>query len=233
MNRFSTLALALVLAAPGLAQVPRSFGVQARLHESGAPVTDPTTVTLALYDVASGGASFHSELQMVFPDANGVFATTLGPGLDPEDFGGDAWLGVSIDGSPETTPRVAVLPAPSALRAGAAETLVHHSVVFQVTDGTSSVSVGDRSAVLLDWSARTSAATFSIHLPDPAAAPGRQVTVATIDSGASLPRNMEFTSPGGDIAGQTSPVGVSFTDRTESFLFMSDGTNWVVVGGAG
>lgn len=139
------LMLSVILALPGTAPAaaPRLLEVQARLTDSGgAPVTDPTTVTLAIYDQDSGGVALHTEDDAVAPDGTGVFVTTLGdapaPALPPGIFGGQLWLGVAIDGGSELGPRRPFRAAPYAFRAVVAEEVAATADLalggFRITD---------------------------------------------------------------------------------------------------
>ena len=116
LSRSALLALALLAAAPALAQAPRLIPYQGVLTDGGAPVTSATNVTFSLFDVASGGAALWTETQSVTPDANGVFAVQLGSVSDLDDlsFGDPLWLEVSVGGA-ALGPRTALGAVPYAL----------------------------------------------------------------------------------------------------------------------
>lgn len=118
--------IGLLTAPPLLAQISDEIRVQGRLTTpGGAPITDPTTVTFRVHSHVSAGVVNFTETEIVTPDATGTFQAVLGDGvaLDPEIFAEPRWLGVEIDGGGELTPRIAMLPAPSALRAKSAKGL--------------------------------------------------------------------------------------------------------------
>lgn len=128
----STLILALSLVASASAGIPHTLQVQGRLQTSGgAPVTDPTTLTIRVHDADSGGNTDYTEVDVVIPDSEGVFATVLGDGgsLDSSLFEDPRWLSFEIDSEGEMAPRQAVLPVPSALRAESAATLAPTTTV--------------------------------------------------------------------------------------------------------
>ncbi len=95
---------------------------------NGKPLTATVGVTFLLYKDAEGGAPLWLETQNVSPDKNGHYTAMLGStsshGLPPEIFAaGEAhWLAVQISGQAEQ-PRVLLVSAPYALKAGDAETL--------------------------------------------------------------------------------------------------------------
>lgn len=85
---------------------------------TGQPVADGTyAMIFKLYDVVSGGAALWTETKNV-PVAGGLFSTALGDTtpLAQSLFNGQAlWLGITVGGDLEATPRQAVLPVAYAL----------------------------------------------------------------------------------------------------------------------
>ncbi len=94
----------------------------------GAPLTGVVGVTFALYSEAMGGAPLWLETQNVTADSNGRYTVLLGAtkpeGLPMELFSSEQarWVGAQVDGQAEQ-PRVRLVSAPYALKAGDAETL--------------------------------------------------------------------------------------------------------------
>ena len=94
----------------------------------GNPVTGVAGITFSLYAESSGGAPLWSETQNVRPDPAGRYTVLLGAskseGLPVGLFTSEQahWVGVSIEGQPEE-PRILLVSAPYALKAGDAETL--------------------------------------------------------------------------------------------------------------
>jgi len=108
------------------AQVPRRFGVQGRLEDSaGQPQTGATSLTLRLFDQASGGSPLHQETATVDLDAAGRFRTALGDlsPLDPAELDTSLWLEVEPSSGP-LGPRLPLLPAPTSLASVHAEGLL-------------------------------------------------------------------------------------------------------------
>ena len=95
---------------------------------NGKPVTGTVAVTFSLYSEQSGGAALWMETQNVQPDLHGYYTVLLGStssnGLPSDIFvAGEAhWLGVQVQGEDEQ-PRVLLVSAPYALKAGDAQTL--------------------------------------------------------------------------------------------------------------
>jgi hypothetical protein len=95
---------------------------------NGRPRTSDVAVTFSLYSEQTGGAALWMETQNVEPDSRGHYTVMLGStsssGLPADIFvSGEAhWLGVQAQGQ-EEQPRVLLVSAPYALKAGDAQTL--------------------------------------------------------------------------------------------------------------
>src|SRR6476646_10171233 len=91
-------------------------------------MTGVVGITFSLYEEQSSGAPLWSETQNVQADANGHYSVLLGTtkpdGLPAELFTSEQarWVGVQISGQAEQ-PRVLLVSAPYALKAGDAETV--------------------------------------------------------------------------------------------------------------
>ncbi len=111
------LCLAMVFGT-SVADVPQTMSYQGVLSDgSGVPVPDGTyNLTFRLYSVAIGGTSLWGETQtLVVEDA--IFNAILGSVTTLSlPFDNPYWLGVSVDGGAELTPRVALTAAPYAFR---------------------------------------------------------------------------------------------------------------------
>jgi len=117
------LSLCLLLAGDALA-VPTQVGHQGRLLSSGSPLEGDYEVTFTVHDAAIGGGAVWSET-LTLTLSDGYYAAALGSDagnpLDDTVFdGGDLFLGVSVDGGAELSPRQQVNSAPFAVRAGVA-----------------------------------------------------------------------------------------------------------------
>ena len=95
---------------------------------NGNPLTGVVGITFALYSEETGGAALWLETQNVTADRNGHYVVLLGStkpdGLPTELFTTEQarWVGVQVSGQPEQ-PRVLLVSAPYALKAGDAETI--------------------------------------------------------------------------------------------------------------
>ena len=94
----------------------------------GSARTGVVGITFALYAEQTGGAPLWQETQNVTADSGGRYSALLGAtkteGLPAELFTSEQahWVGVQVEGQPEQ-PRVLLVSAPYALKAGDAETI--------------------------------------------------------------------------------------------------------------
>ncbi|MGA9475152.1 MAG: hypothetical protein WBV36_21995, partial [Terriglobales bacterium] len=95
---------------------------------NGNPLTGVVGITFALYSDESGGAALWLESQNVQADASGRYTALLGAskpdGLPTDLFASEQarWVGIQISGQTEQ-PRVLLVSAPYALKAGDSETV--------------------------------------------------------------------------------------------------------------
>jgi hypothetical protein len=95
---------------------------------NGSPLTGVVGITFAIYSDQTGGAALWLESQNVQADANGRYTVLLGAskpdGLPTDMFTSEQarWVGIQISGQTEQ-PRVLLVSAPYALKAGDAETV--------------------------------------------------------------------------------------------------------------
>jgi endosialidase-like protein len=111
------------------AQVPPLIQFSSVATElNGRPLTGPVGITFYLYKDQQGGPPLWMETQNVQPDQTGHYTVLLGSttsqGLPASIFvSGEAhWLGLQVQGQ-EEQPRVLLVSAPYALKAGDAETI--------------------------------------------------------------------------------------------------------------
>jgi trimeric autotransporter adhesin len=112
-----------------MAQVPPLIQFSnVAMDGNGKPLTGVVGITFSLYQEQQGGSPLWLETQNVQPDATGHYSITLGSttsqGLPTSIFAsGEAhWLGVQVQGQ-EEQPRVLLVSAPYALKAGDAATI--------------------------------------------------------------------------------------------------------------
>ncbi len=100
-------------------QTSPTISYQGLLQNNGVAVNGTDTLTIRLYTSETGGSPLYSETQTVMV-VNGIFNLAIGavtPLLPTLDFTKQYYLGVSVDGAPELTPRSTVSFAPYAFRA--------------------------------------------------------------------------------------------------------------------
>lgn len=121
------LVLAVVISAGLHAQIPRTISYQGILFgEEGTPIANGAhTLRISFYYTPTGGDPIHTEVHSV-TTADGIFSLNMGQagGLPTSlDFNEPYWMGVSVDGGAELTPRTPLTSAPYALNAERAESL--------------------------------------------------------------------------------------------------------------
>lgn len=121
-----TLALVLAVAlcsSAAQAVIPQTMSYQGVLRDaSGNVVPDASySVTFSIYAVDAGGTALWSEGQTL-PAADGIINATLGHGVPLAlPFDTTYWLGISIEGEAELSPRTELTSAPYAQRAAYAD----------------------------------------------------------------------------------------------------------------
>lgn len=111
---------ALVLAVPSMvsAQVPGEVPVQGFLTDGqGVPIDASATLTFRVYDDAVSGTELHSEEKTVSVVA-GSFSAYLSPDLSIFAQNTELYLGISVDGGAEMSPRLKLATVPYAAVAG-------------------------------------------------------------------------------------------------------------------
>jgi hypothetical protein len=139
MKRALLLCVLVVLAAAigaGVAAVPQTMTYQGVLRDAAGNVVPDGdyAITFRLYMVESGGAALWVEIQTLSVK-DGIFDAVLGS-VTPLSLPFDVsyWLGTSIDGGAELTPRVRLTASPYAFTAVDVETDVIGSVDGVVND---------------------------------------------------------------------------------------------------
>jgi hypothetical protein len=119
------ISLSLIVLAP-TAATAATISYQGVLRDAGGtPVPDDDyELTFRIYDVAAGGTALWNETQVVSTEA-GLFSTMLGAVTSLDlPFDVRCWLGVTVTGDPEMTPRIELGATPYAFRAAVADSVV-------------------------------------------------------------------------------------------------------------
>jgi PKD repeat protein len=125
------------------AEIPPTINYQGKLTDSGGvPIDGTVSMTFAIYNAPTGGDLLWDEIQSSVTVTDGVFSVALGSvtPLTTLDFNEPYFLGVTVGGDAEMTPRAALQTVPYAARAGMADTayaLIDNAVTSaKIQDGT-------------------------------------------------------------------------------------------------
>lgn len=103
--------------------VPQLINYQGKLTDAaGTPITGTRNITFSFYDAATGGTSLWTETQSANL-ANGIFSVTLGSNTTlPSDIcsSDSLYLGITVEGDSEMTPRQRITSAAYAQKAASA-----------------------------------------------------------------------------------------------------------------
>jgi len=128
----------MALATSLFASVPQTVNYQGYLTDAGGvPVNSSVSIVFKLYNVPSGGSPLWSETQPSVAVSNGIYQATLGsvtPLILP--FDAQYYLGVTVGGDAEMTPRQPLSSVPYALNSAlpASTTVSNPSSAFSVTN---------------------------------------------------------------------------------------------------
>jgi len=116
------LLIGLVTAGPGLSDTPNLISYQGRLtNPSGSPLDGSYSLTFRIYNAAAGGSVLWDETHSSVPVVGGLFSVMLGSvdsDLRQSHFADTGrYLGISVSGGPELTPRTRFVSMPYAYRA--------------------------------------------------------------------------------------------------------------------
>ena len=105
------------------ADIPNRFNYQGYLTDSGGvPIKGTVSMTLSIYDVATGGTPLWSSGPVSVTVNNGIFSLNFGDDqLGSLPFDREYYLGVQIGGDPEMTPRNPLTSVGYAFRAKVAD----------------------------------------------------------------------------------------------------------------
>jgi hypothetical protein len=125
-RRLVSMVLLAGLTGSVMADVPRLISYQGKLVGQDA---GPVSLTLTFYNASVGGAVLFSEMHAAVPLVEGVFSVLIGGPTangvpDSALNAAEVWLGVSVNGGAELTPRTRIVMTPYAAKAAAAERLV-------------------------------------------------------------------------------------------------------------
>ncbi|HLP27157.1 MAG TPA: hypothetical protein VK147_00860, partial [Candidatus Didemnitutus sp.] len=178
------------------AQIPRTISYQGLLTTAANdPVADgQQSLTFAIYDTPTGGTALWTEVQNA-TTLQGVFEVTLGsvtPLILP--FDKPYYLGITLQGNPEYTPRIGLAAAPYALAAQTA-----------VSAATATSLAPNATGAVLSLNGAQGVLTLQGQGATTVTASGQTITISSIDDGIKTLANTD------GIIGITSPSGPSTT----------------------
>lgn len=151
---FATLSLALAAVGTAPASVPNLFSYQGRIANT---TQTSASLTVSLWSAASGGTLLFQETQNNVALSDGVFSILVGAatggGVPDTVSVGNVWLGLSINGAAELTPRTRLASVPFAIRAEGAQSLVIPG------SGTIAATIGSDGHLFVDGKIEMGAAT--------------------------------------------------------------------------
>ena len=128
VRRLAVLLGVFLAAHAALADVPRQITYQGRLTGGG---TGPVDLTVRFYDTGTNGSPLFEETHVGVPRTSGLFTVYIGSntpgGVSDSALAtgtGELWLGVSVNGQTELTPRTQMVMTPFAAKAKSAEQVV-------------------------------------------------------------------------------------------------------------
>jgi len=123
MKRGTIIIAALVIAVVAFAApVEEVISFQGKLVEAGVPVDGTRNIEFKLYDVATGGVALWTENHLGVTVAGGLFNVELGGASTFDaaglDFSEQYWIGISVSGGAEITPRYKLTGTPYSMADG-------------------------------------------------------------------------------------------------------------------
>ncbi|MBK9605217.1 MAG: hypothetical protein IPO58_01875 [Betaproteobacteria bacterium] len=214
------------------AAIPQQIGYQGSLVDSAnQPVNASITMTFKLYNVASGGSALYTESQSVAVTA-GQFNAAIGA-ITPLTLPFDVpyYIGVTVGGDAEMTPRQALAAAPYALRTAAADSVAAAAALPAVqitgTIGTTQIANAAVTAAKLSANYAGSAsaggpATTAVAL----AANGTNCPPGQLAAGVDAQGNAEgcSTPPAGTVTSVTAGTGLTGGTITATGTIAADAT---------
>jgi len=112
---------------PAGADVPKLVGYQGKLVGSSGVTDGSVNLTVTIYDAQVGGSVLFQEDHANVPVVRGLFGIVLGSQTTLPDgvlAGTSVYVGISVNGTAELSPRTQLLAAPYAVKSKSAEQLV-------------------------------------------------------------------------------------------------------------
>ena len=209
--------------------IPASLSHQGRiLGTNGEALTGSANTTFTLYDSPDGSQEVWSEITAVTFD-NGYYTVVLGneEALDPSDFDGSTlYLGITLEGSEEFSPRNPITSVPYAFLAGA----VRGEVIAE-----NGLYVGDNQ--IIDDQGNWVGSEIGVdYLPenfDTLNVAGDTHVEGNISTSGNLSSTGTFTLPDSiyeELPEPSASPGQMFYVTDHNGLYYSNGTDWIPLG---
>ena len=147
---------------PCFSQVPPFISIQLYLEEAGLPVTGSRQLDVRWYTTAVGGLPLHDEVltASIVDGITTVFLGSVEPFPADLLLNGPFWLGISIDGAAELSPRTMLASVPYAMmtdRARIAQELAPEvsGVVTSINEAAGAIQLEAGPGVKIDRNGRT------------------------------------------------------------------------------
>ena len=205
----------------GFAQQPRMLSYQGILTDSQQePMPNATyTITFSLYSTANGGTPLWTETNQV-QTQTGVFDVTLGqfaPLALP--FDAQYWLGITLQGKPEMTPRIALVSAPYSMNS--------------LQSSISSALTSDAKGAVLSLNNLTGNLSLQGTGTTSVTQAGNTITISTVQQNQTITaedNSIIVTNPNGSVttlrAGIIPLKNIASGNASSDEILRFDGTNW-------
>jgi len=161
--------VALSLAMPVIAEVPRMMNYQGHLTDGSGQALDTTvSMTFSIYDDSIGSGAKWTEIHPVVSVDSGGFSVILGV-INPIDdtvfVSDERWLGIRVGSDPEISPRVHLVSVPYAYKTGAVDGF--NPGPNNVDSGMYTFIAGDSNKILADYSSICGGFGNIVDIQDP------------------------------------------------------------------
>jgi len=197
---------ALTVPTASYAAVPQVIPYQGQLNDStGVPINGTTNIIFSLYSTATGGTAIWTETHTGVNISKGLFKVDMGSvsGFPVGTFSTPVWLGVTVGGDGEMSPRTPLNSAPFALHADDADTV-----------GGASVSQLDQSAHVADTNNPHGVTAAQVGADAAGAAAAVQTALTVHTGNTANPHSVTAAQVGADAAGAAAAVQTALTAHT-------------------
>jgi hypothetical protein len=138
--------LGIAFSSNSMANIPKQISIQGEVTDSnGDPLGDGSyAFTFSIYTQANGGSALYTESSSSFAVKNGVFQYYLGTNNSLNlPFGTEYWVGISVGGGSEMTPRQKIVSVGNAYKALNSDTANYALTALNASTATYLTDAGD------------------------------------------------------------------------------------------